>query len=154
MAGVASHGLLPIEVVAVDGSHHLHHLPRGLLRFLVIFLQSTFDVAVTAFHPERVSDELHCRDQLVRRNFLQYLNVLIGLGCRLTFKRRGVRCCRLRVRHQHEGKCNPQSAEVSPAHQLFPLNSMAREPARLAMIFSQREKLLPCWPTTRPQYGF
>jgi len=53
--------LLRIKVVPVNGSHHLHHLPRGLLGFLVIFLQGPFHVAITAFHAQRVSDELHGR---------------------------------------------------------------------------------------------
>src|SRR2546423_5896760 len=37
MAGVAGDYLPGIKVVPVDRGHHLHHLARGLLGFLVIF---------------------------------------------------------------------------------------------------------------------
>src|SRR5207244_2006488 len=95
MAGVAGDRLLGIKVVPVNGSHHLHHPPRGLLGFLVIFLQSPFHVAITAFHAQRVSDELHGRDELISRNFLQHLNILICLCCRHCARWRCVCRCRL-----------------------------------------------------------
>src|SRR5580658_3827628 len=51
MAGIASHLAMSLEVIFINSKHHLHHLPRGLLRFLVVLLKCTLHMAKLALHP-------------------------------------------------------------------------------------------------------
>ena len=64
MAGVASHFTPSIEILLVQGKHHLHHLAHGLLGLLVALIESAADMTEIAFHSQRSRDELHGRNQL------------------------------------------------------------------------------------------
>ncbi len=77
MARVA--GDLPhaCEALVVDREHHAHHVPGNLLRLLVVLVKVLGYVTIAAFHTERGTDKPHRRDQFVRRNIFEYLDVLI-----------------------------------------------------------------------------
>ena len=71
---------MAFEVVFVDGKHHGHHFARGLLGLLVVFFEGALDVAELALHAQRCGDELHGGHQLVGRNILEDLNILVLVG--------------------------------------------------------------------------
>src|SRR5580658_800865 len=48
MAGIASHLAMSLEVILINSEHHLHHFPRGLLRFLVVLLKRALHMAKLA----------------------------------------------------------------------------------------------------------
>ena len=76
MTRITTDPALPIEILLVDGEHHLHHFSRGLFGLLVILLESVMNVAELALDSERSGDELHGRKQIVGGNVLQYLHIL------------------------------------------------------------------------------
>ena len=79
MAGVAGDLAMSVEIVLVDGHHHRHHLARDQLWLLIILIKMILNVTETTLHSQRRGYELHGRNQLVRRNVLQYLNILESL---------------------------------------------------------------------------
>src|ERR1700756_3872855 len=50
MTGVAGYFAMAIEIILVDGEHHLHHFSRGLLWLLVVFVESILNVAELALN--------------------------------------------------------------------------------------------------------
>src|ERR1700693_1501077 len=88
MAGVTSHFALSLEIVLIDGEHHLHHFASSLLGLFIVLLGRSLNVAETALHSERVGNELHRRDQLVRGYTLQNLDILVNLIGHSCFGRR------------------------------------------------------------------
>src|ERR1035438_3699408 len=76
----------PVKVHSVDGLHHLHHFSSHQLLLLIVSIKRAFHMTETAFHSERVGNELHCRDDLIGRNTLQLLDILID--CFRWFRRR------------------------------------------------------------------
>jgi hypothetical protein len=56
---------MPVEIVRIDGEHHLHHFARGLLRLLVVFLKCALHMAEIALNSQRCRDELLVRGQAV-----------------------------------------------------------------------------------------
>src|SRR6266446_6078213 len=76
VARVAGHLAVSLEIVLIDGHHHVNHLPRGDFGLLVVFLKSMLHVAVFAFHSERSRNELHRGDKLIGRYALERLNIL------------------------------------------------------------------------------
>jgi hypothetical protein len=66
---------MSLEVVFINGEHHLHHLSRSQLRFLVILFAGAFHMAELASHAQGRGDELHPGNYLVSRNSLQNLNI-------------------------------------------------------------------------------
>ena len=77
VAGVASDLAMPFEALFIDGEHHGHHLASNHLGLLVIFLGCTLDMAEVALYAERCGDELHGRNQFVRGQSLEDLDVLL-----------------------------------------------------------------------------
>ena len=69
---------LPSKKVALSLIDHLHHLARGLLRFLVVEIVLPLHVAVVALHAQRRRDVLHRQLQLIGRDVFQDLDVLRG----------------------------------------------------------------------------
>ena len=55
MTGVASDLTFALEMVLVDGKHHLHHLAGGLLFFLVVLIKLMFNVAKVALTPSEAA---------------------------------------------------------------------------------------------------
>src|SRR5271156_3692758 len=110
VAGVASHLAMALEVLLINGEHHLHHFPRHQLRLLVVLLERALHMTKLALHAERSGNELHRRNQLIRRNPLEGPDVLELLLCLL--RRRGTRRLgrpvRLRLRTTNLSSTNCQ----------------------------------------------
>jgi len=89
VARVARHFTMTFEIPLVDGKHHLHHLARGLFWLFVVLIKCASHMTVFALNAKRGGDELHGRNELVRRDPLQYLDILESLIGRLSRRRAG-----------------------------------------------------------------
>jgi hypothetical protein len=76
MTRIAGYFAMGVEIILVDGERHLHHLPRCLLRLLVVFVERILNVAKIALNSQRSRDELHGREYLLGWNALEHLYVL------------------------------------------------------------------------------
>jgi hypothetical protein len=65
-----------VKLVRIEGERHLDHAAGGLLRLFVVLIEGIANVAELAFDAQRCRYELHRRNQLVRRNALQRLQIL------------------------------------------------------------------------------
>jgi hypothetical protein len=65
-----------VKLIPIEAKHHLDHAAGGLLGLFVVLIEGIADVAEFALDAQRCRYELHGRNQLVRRNVLQYLQVL------------------------------------------------------------------------------
>jgi len=79
MAGVASNHAIALYMIAIDCLHHMDHLAGSILLDLVILFKCSPDMAILATDAQSVLKILHGSGQLIRRQPLQRLNVLINL---------------------------------------------------------------------------
>src|ERR1022692_552595 len=122
VARIAGHFAMSPEVILINGKHHLHHFPCRLLRLLVVLLERALHVAKFAAHAQRGGNELHPRNQLIRRNALQDLDILELLLSLLGFgwvSSRGSARLRLRAAHQHSAHCQGSD---HPYYRYFPFH--------------------------------